>query len=88
MTRFYLNPLHFEKWMHQNAGIYSGEYVAGCLLDNFVVVTKRGAAAFYEQYINPNQSDYYVEFQPITETDAAQQVFANFYQFEEKEAAS
>lgn len=83
MTRFYMNPLHFEKWFYQNKGIYSGDFVEGCLLDNFIVLTKRGAAAFYENYINPNQSNYYVEFQPFTETDAAQAVFKKFYEFEE-----
>lgn len=78
MTRFYIDSRDFDKWMHQNAGEYVGEFAEGCLLDNFVVMTKRGFAAFYEHYLNEWSSDYYVEFEP----GAAQGVFANWYKFE------
>lgn len=82
VTTFYLSPAAFDCWMHQNHAIYSGEYVSGCLLDNFVVCTKRGYAAIYEHYLNTNSSDYLVEFQP----GAAQDVFAAWYKFEESAA--
>lgn len=70
----------FEKWMYQNGAVYTGDYVDGCLLDNFVVCTKRGFAAVYEHYVNCWTSDYYIEFQP----GAAQEVFRRWYDFELK----
>ena len=80
MTCFYLGSTQLNKWMHQNRAEYVGCCVEGCLLDSFVVATKRGFAALYEHYLNPNSSDYYVEFQ----TGTAQDVFRNWYKFEEK----
>lgn len=82
MTAFYLNPATLDKWLHQNAAAYTGDYIEGVLLDNFIVSTRRGYAAIYESYINPNMSRYYVEFQP----GPASEVFANWYQFEERAA--
>ena len=82
VTRFRLDPAGLEKWLHQNGAEYAGDYVPGCLLDNFVVVTRRGFAAIYENYLNEWSSDYYIEFQP----GAAQKVFAKWYQFEEVNA--
>lgn len=82
MTTFTLNPLNMEKWLHQNAAEHTGDYVEGCLLDNFVVSTKRGFAAIYEKYQNPNSSVYYIEFEPGT----AQNVFRAWYRFEEANA--
>ena len=80
-TCFRIEPgAAFEKWMYQNGAEYSGDYVEGCLLDNFVVSTRRGFAAVYENYISEWASDYYVEFQP----GAAQDVFSNWYKFEKE----
>jgi hypothetical protein len=72
----------FEKWTRQNSAEYTGDFVAGCLLDNFVMVTPRGYAAFYENFVNEWTSDYYVEFQP----GAAQDVFKKWYDFETENA--
>ncbi len=81
VTCFRLDPgQDFEKWAHQNGAEYVGDYVTGCLLDNFVMCTRRGYAAFYENYVNEWTSDYYVEFQ----AGAAQTVFSNWYQFEKE----
>lgn len=73
-----------EKWLHQNKAKCVGDFVEGCLLDNFVVMTKRGFAAIYEHYVNPNASDYRVEFQ----AGPAQDVFRNWYAFEAAAEAS
>lgn len=62
IKEFYLSPTDFNKWAHQNEVEYTGDFVDGVLLDNFVVFTKHGIAAVYEHYINPWQSDYRVEF--------------------------
>lgn len=81
ITRFYIGSgKEFKTWCKQNAAQYSGAYVEGCLLDNFVMMTKRGFAAFYEHYLNEWCSDYYVEFQP----GPAQDVWANWYKFEKE----
>ena len=81
VTRFRLDPgAAFDKWVHQNRAEYTGDYIEGCLLDNFIMCTPRGYAAFYESYLNEWTSDYYVEFQP----GAAQNVFSNWYKFENK----
>ena len=81
VTCFRINPgAAFEKWMYQNGAEYAGDYVEGCLLDNFVVSTRRGFAAVYENYVSEWASDYYGEFQP----GAAQDVFSNWYKFEKE----
>ena len=81
VTCFRINPgAAFEKWMYQNGAEYAGDYVEGSLLDNFVVSTRRGFAAVYENYVSEWASDYYVEFQP----GAAQDVFSNWYKFEKE----
>lgn len=67
-----------EKWMHQNGASYTGTIVEGCLLDNFVLVCRRGFAAVYEHYLNCWSSNYLVEFEP----GAAQNVWERWYQFE------
>lgn len=77
VTRFFLEPCELEKWMYQNKAEYTGDFVEGCLLDNFVVVTKRGFAAVYESYVNSWTSCYYIEFQ----TGAAQDIFSRWYKF-------
>lgn len=85
VTCFRINPgANFEKWAHQNNAEYTGDFLCGCLLDNFVMVTKRGYAAFYEHYVNGGMSDYYVEFQ----AGAAKDVFNAWYEFEQRMAAN
>ena len=37
VTRFRLGSTALEKWMRQNQAEYTGDYVEGCLLDNFVL---------------------------------------------------
>lgn len=80
---FTLAPAELEKWMHQNKAVYTGGFVEGCLLDNFVVATKRGFAAIYERHLNEWSSDYIVEFEP----GAAQAVWSRWYEFEGREVA-
>ena len=86
MTEFDIGPRYFEKWFHQNKAEYTGDFVEGSLLDNFVIETKRGFAAIYEKYVNEWTSCYHVVFQK----GAAQDVFKQWYEFEkaaEKQAA-
>jgi len=82
MTCFRMNAGNLEKWLYQNGAEYTGDYIEGCLLDNFIVSTRRGFAAIYEKYVNPNLSEYYIEFEP----GAAENVFSNWYKFEEVNA--
>jgi len=86
MTSFYLNPLHFEKWMHQNRASYTGMFVEGCLLDSFVLETRRGYAFIYEHYLNANSSDYMVIFVPYKAAHKPEydKAFADWYDFEER----
>ena len=72
MMEFSISSKGLEKWMHQNRAEYTGAFVEGTLLDNFVIACKRGFAAVYES------SDYRVEY----ETGAAQKVWSRWYQFE------
>ena len=80
MTQFHIRGSDLEKWMHQNKAEYTGNFVEGCLLDNFVVATKRGFAALYEHPLNEWSSDYIVEFEP----GVAQIVWRRWYEFEER----
>ena len=88
IKEFYLNPTHFNKWAHQNEVSYTGVFIEGCLLDNFVVKTKHGMAAVYEHYVNPNISDYRVEFQrtgKLEEGTGFINLWHNWYLFEDRE---
>ena len=78
VTYITLGSCQLEQWLKQNNAEYTGDFLPGCLLDNFVVVTARGFAAVYESYLNSCSSQYYIEFQ----SGAAQTVWANWYQFE------
>ena len=78
MTRFYIDAKNLEKWMRQNEAEYTGNFVDGCLLDNFLVWTKNGVAAVYEHYLNAWSSDYYVEF----ERGDGENVWDRWYDFE------
>ena len=62
ITRFSINPRYFPKWLHQNRGEVI-DIVEGCLLDDYLVQTKRGYAAVYEHFLNEWSSDYHIEFQ-------------------------
>ena len=79
IKQFIVGSCDIEKWLHQNKAEYTGDYVEGCLLDNFVVMTKRGFAAVYEKYATPNSSVYRTEW----ESGTAQEVFRRWYEFEE-----
>lgn len=92
IVRFYIEPNKLEKWMHQNKACFTGTAIDGCLLDNFVVDTEKGFAVFYESYVNPNQSRYYVEYAISKEKDEKGNykhckewkiVWKNWYKFEE-----
>lgn len=91
VTSFYLDPKDFDKWMYQNRGEYTGDFVEGCLLDSFVIATKRGYAFFYENALNSQSSDYAVYFIPYKSgkkhLKAYDHLWANWYEFEEKETA-
>lgn len=76
---FRLGQKELDKWMHQNKAEYTGAFVEGRLLDNFVLACKRGFAAVYEHYLNEWCSDYLIEFQ----VGAAQDVWKKWYGFEE-----
>lgn len=75
----------FDKWMHQNNGTYTGDFVDGCMLDNFIVETKRGYAAFYEHCTNEWTSVYRVEFQAFKES-RCEELFNRWYEFVEQVA--
>ena len=78
MKRFYVGSCNIDKWLHQNGAEYTGDYYEGVLLDNYVVMTRRGFAAVYEHYLNANSSDYLIEWEP----GPAQNVWKNWYEFE------
>lgn len=80
MTEFNLNPKYFDMWLHQNNGVYTGDFVDGCLLDNFIVATKRGYAAFYEKACTTWTSCYHVYFEPYP----AEHLFEQWYEFEKE----
>jgi len=60
---FDLKPAALNKWLYQN-NAFIIDFSEGCLLDNMLIETKRGIAAIYEKYINPNLSGYLVIFEP------------------------
>jgi len=81
------SPKHFfreftvrneDKWMHQNRVSETVAYFEGVLLDNFVVSCKRGYAAVYERYVNPNQSEHVFVFAPYRDRKAVMALFDEF----------
>lgn len=62
MRTFCISPEKLNKWCGQNKGEYTGDFVDGCLLDNFIIACNRGYAFVYEHYLNPWASDYLVKF--------------------------
>lgn len=81
MTTIRIGSQDLGKWMKQNEAEYTGAFVPGCLLDNFVLACKRGFAAVYEHYVNCWTSDYMIEF----ETGTAQTVWDRWYNFYESQ---
>ena len=79
VTRFYLDPADLDKWMNQNKAEYTGDFVDGCLQDNFVVATKRGYAFIYEHVLNAWCSDFEVSFIPYKYDDS--KLWAEWHQF-------
>ena len=72
-----------SKWLEQNKAELIDAY-DGCLLDNVLYQCKNGVAAFYEQYVNPNESEYIVEFARENNPEDIQAVKDKFYQREEE----
>ena len=79
VTRFYLDPADLDKWMNQNKAEYTGDFVDGCLQDNFIVATKRGYAFIYEHVLNAWCSDFEVSFIPYKYDDS--KLWAEWNQF-------
>lgn len=73
-----------EKWLTQNKAQYTGDFVEGCLLDNYVVSCKRGFAAVYEDYINANSSGYKIVFAPYKDHKSVDQLWSDWYDFKSK----
>jgi hypothetical protein len=48
--------------MYQNKAICTGDFIQGCLLDNFLVQCEHGIAAVYEHFLNEWSSCYLVRF--------------------------
>lgn len=84
MTCFYIGSNKLDMWLHQNRAECIGNHVEGCLLDNFIVSTKRGVAAIYEHCLNEWSSNYYVEFEPDKKCSGT--VMRNWYDFEARYA--
>ena len=75
-----------EKWMKQNKAEYTGMFFEGCLLDNFMLSTKRGYAAIYEKYVNANCSEYLMKFAAYKNMKAVDLLFSEFITREEAAA--
>ena len=88
VTAAYIGSTDFGQWMKQNQGEYTGEYVEGCLLDSFVVATKRGYAFFYEHFLNTGSSDYEMFFIPYKEAEKHNPnydvLWSEWFEFEDK----
>lgn len=88
IVRFYIEADQVEKWMYQNGACYTGAFVDGVLLDNFVVDTKYGFAVFRESYVNEWSSRYYVEYainRSGKHCEAWREVWRKWYEFADKE---
>ncbi len=70
-----------SKWLEQNKAELIDAY-DGCLLDNVLYQCKNGVAAFYEQYVNPNESEYVVEFARDNDTKAMNEVKDKWYELQ------
>lgn len=67
MTKLKLASDKLEMWLHQNHAFIE-ECAEGCLLDNYLVTTKRGQAAIIETPVNCWTSCYTVYFSTDGET--------------------
>lgn len=72
-----------EKWMHQNGAEFTGAYVEGTLLDNYILQCKRGWCAVYERYATPNSSYHEFRFVPYSDQRGCDELWAEFMEFEE-----
>lgn len=80
---------NFDKWLHQNGAKYTGAFFEGVLLDNFVLDCKRGYAAVYERYVNPNMSEYEIRFAPYRDKEAISELWGEFYgRYDEHEGSA
>ena len=87
IIKFYMNADQLEKWMYQNKACYTGYFVEGSFLDNFVLDTEIGFVFFYEDYVNCWTSRYYVEYainRKKKPCKAWKTAFKKWYEFEEK----
>lgn len=84
VKRFLINSgENFNTWFRTNKAEYTDYYVEGSLLDNFIVETKHGVAAFYERYCTAWESNYFVEFARFGNEEGYKEVFDHWYRFEE-----
>ena len=67
-----------ERFIKNNHAEYTGCYIEGSLIDNFVMSTSKGYAAFYESHRNEWTSWWRVEYQ----TGFAQDMWRHWYEFE------
>ena len=82
MKVYVLNPSAINKFMHQNNAEYTGDFVEGSLLDNFIISCKRGFIAVYEKYVNPNSSEYLFKFAAYKNKEDVDCLFSEFIEFE------
>ncbi len=75
---------NFNTWERQNAGEYTGDFVDGCLLDNFVIACKRGYAFCYENFVNEWTSNYLVKFAPYKDKESCSALWKEWERFAEK----
>lgn len=63
MTTFKIyGEVDLEKWMVQNDTEYTGDFIEGTLLDNFLIWTRRGMAIITECFENCWSSSYLVRW--------------------------
>lgn len=73
-----------KKWMHQNGAEFTGAYVEGTLLDNYILQCRRGWCAVYERYATPNNSYHEFRFTPYSDQTECDALWAEFMEFEER----
>lgn len=66
--------MNLDKWLKQNDAEII-DVIEGCLIDSYLISTKRGTAAIMETYVNPWTSKHTLYFS----TDSAAEDF--FYSF-------
>lgn len=83
MTRFYWKD-GLEKFIAQNDAVFTGDFVEGCLINNFVLACNRGYAFFYEHATTTWTSDYYVEFVPYNDRENVLKLWDKWHKFEKE----